>query len=372
LLVPTGGFGSSNIRGVAILGHGLNESSSALGVLGGLATNLQADGWVVYGWPYPEDNFFQAGLNGGAIPNTGIAQDINNDAGNGARYLTTNLESWDHIKIWLRTVMPQLHGASGPLLSLPLAVFGESWGGWHSIQVALNRSSDLVAWGAHVPGVVMSAFIPALTEPYSYGAQPAYNSGTTYLAFQTVSFNGFIYIATGTTTGNAPTGTATSNAFWTYLIGPINTTGADVSTLQGIGNGSGGVLPLCVVGWANPDIIAESYLVQPWADTAAGGYYAGLMTENGPLTEGHQFSASADVPYYTAFFTGSLSTSYSAGTTYGAGTMVTYNGFMYSSIAGSTGNAPSGTATSNAFWTYFSTPPWSSTYCVDHLCPKAF
>lgn len=379
LQVPSGGFGSSNIRGAIVLGHGWNDNPmNQTAIDPTFITGLVTDGWIVYTWPYPDDAFYLAGTTATPLASDGVALDMINDGTDGARYLATCLEEWDHIKWWLHNAMPQLHGSSTPLPTLPIAYFGVSWGGWHGGQVALNRYADLVAWGIHIPVTVISDLSVLITAPYAWGAQPAYNSGTTYTATQLVTFSGNVYYSIGTTVGNAPSGTTANNTWWDFVqvsnaaFGPINTTGADITTLQGIGNGSGGVLPFSVVGWSSPDIVAQSELIAPYATTASSGYYAGLMTLNGPLTEGHTFSGTADTPFYTGFFTGSLATTYSAGTTYLTNQMVTDNGFMYSSIAGSTGNAPTGSATSNAFWTYFSTPPWTSTFCVDHLCPKAF
>lgn len=56
------------------------------------------------------------------------------------------------------------------------------------------------------------------------------------------------------------------------------------------------------------------------------------------------------------------STIYNSGTTYTTGQTVWSGNFNYSSIAGSTGNAPSGGATSNAFWTYIGTSTAIASY----------
>lgn len=267
LTVPAGGIGHGSIRGVVVYGHGWNESAAAFGggetLIQNFLNALVTDGWIVLNASYPEDNYAaNPGAFTGNANSTGTALDFTNDSGDGARYLATWLHTWDHIVLWIQ----KTYGAT-----IPIVAFGVSWGGWHTIQVALNKASSIVAWGVHIPVVVISDLTQIITIPYNWAT--------------------------------------------------INTTGADVTTLQGIGNGSGGVLPFSVVGWSNPDTTAESFLIKPYADTAVAGYYSGLMTEN-PTTEGHQFS-STDQTYYTNFFTG--------------------------------GGAP-----------------FSSTFCVDHLCPKAF
>jgi hypothetical protein len=265
--IPSGGVGHGNIRGVVVYGHGWNEGPNQVG--GGevgvqtLVTNLVNDGWIVFNASYPEDNYVAVPVGfTSATPSTGTYLDFTNDTGHGARYLATWLHTWDHIVGYCQ----KTYGAG-----IPIVPFGVSWGGWHMAQIALNKFSTIAAWGIHIPVTVISVLETGITIPYNWST--------------------------------------------------VNTTGADITTLQGIGNGSQDVLPLSVVGWSNPDTVAESYLIKPYADTAVAGYYSGLMTENAE-TEGHIFS-SGDATYYTDFFTGGGS-------------------------------------------------PFSSTFCVDHLCPKAF
>lgn len=141
-------------RGIVVFLHGLGtgaNSSPPSAILdhpGGFlpslvltfCNDLVADGWVVFCPSNPEDDYTSTGA-------AGIFNDVNNDAGHGARYLSNVVNRWwDH-------VLQYIHTTYG---NHPVVAFGFSWGGWTAIQIAANRQSSIIAYGAHCPVTILS------------------------------------------------------------------------------------------------------------------------------------------------------------------------------------------------------------------------
>lgn len=121
--------------------------------IGSFAFSLVTDGWVVIQPCYPED--LQPGY-----PVQAIYDDVANDTGKGARHLATTLRWWDHI-------LEYVHRRWG---NWPVVPFGFSWGGWHAMQVAKQRQADILAYGAHIPVVTLSALSSAWSSPVDFTA----------------------------------------------------------------------------------------------------------------------------------------------------------------------------------------------------------
>lgn len=105
------------------------------------ANNLAGQGWVVIQPTYPSHL-------GTPSMTEGMYNDIINDSGHGLRLKNnTVIRWWDHMLQWIKTN----YGAN-----FPVVTFGMSWGGWHSLQIAANRTSSIVAYGAHCPVTILS------------------------------------------------------------------------------------------------------------------------------------------------------------------------------------------------------------------------
>ncbi len=167
-LMPSGGMGVGNVRGVVVGMHGLSVAIQPIppvaiignSTISGYASagadfdaNLLADGWIVITVPYPED--FSAGNGALAIWN-----DINSDTGNGSRYLANQMHWWDH-------VVEYIHTTYDP--NIPIVAFGGSWGGYHALAVAINRQSTIIAYCSLLPATILSNTSPVYTNPANYG-----------------------------------------------------------------------------------------------------------------------------------------------------------------------------------------------------------
>jgi pimeloyl-ACP methyl ester carboxylesterase len=140
VLTPSSGFK----RGVVVLLHGLqliNYSAfpvplidNSVDLLLTFATDLATDGWVVL---FPG----LLGDNNAMSQNNAIFNDINADSGHGSRLLTNTLHWWDHVVDWV----------SVNYGNWPIVPFGISWGGWHALQIAINRTSTVIAYGTNTP-----------------------------------------------------------------------------------------------------------------------------------------------------------------------------------------------------------------------------
>lgn len=148
---------SGSKRGVVVLLHGLNIVGVNIpivptGAMLTLAGTLQTDGWVVINPTFSED------LYSGALPTTGLYNDINADTGHGSRYLTNMLAWWDHVVAYIN----QRYG------NWPIVPFGLSWGAWHAYQIAKNKQSTIIGYGGHVGVTVLSGVASALTTPVDF------------------------------------------------------------------------------------------------------------------------------------------------------------------------------------------------------------
>ena len=127
---PVPPLGSAAGGAAFLLGDGYTAFGSVMADT--LCRNLAYDGWVVLAVPAPEDNFV-------SIPASGVYNDINNDTGHGSRYLACVLHTWDHIYQYIQ----QTYG------NWPVIVAGSSMGGWTALQVAINRTSQIVGYMAN-------------------------------------------------------------------------------------------------------------------------------------------------------------------------------------------------------------------------------
>jgi hypothetical protein len=159
-------------RGVVVLCHGLflgpepspYPITDIVSVVGDslyltLTNALVADGWVVIFPPFQEDQSHQAS----SFPNSpsyAIQNDITNDTGNGSRYQASTLHWWDHVVEWINVN----YGA------WPIVPFGISWGGWRAYTVAANRTSNVIAYGAHCAITILTDVSSAFTAPANWTA----------------------------------------------------------------------------------------------------------------------------------------------------------------------------------------------------------
>lgn len=182
LMVPAG-----SKRGVVVLLHGLSSAIAstpyAIVDQGGIlpvkfltfATALVADGWIVAYPVYAEDV-------APGVPCLALQADISADAGHGARYLAQMLHWWDHVVAWVQAT----YGA------WPIVPFGMSWGGWHALQIAANRSSTIVAYGAHAPVALLSGLSTAFSTPADFTAVNTTGLDTTAAMLNAVAVPGIL------------------------------------------------------------------------------------------------------------------------------------------------------------------------------------
>jgi hypothetical protein len=162
VMVPSGAK-----RGVVVLFHGLslvnvgypyplNNSTSGDTVLNlSLANDLVADGWVVM-FPVELGDGHYSG-----VQNTGIVADVTNDTGQGSRWMANTMRLWDHCQGY----------ANQQFGNWPMVPFGTSLGGWHALQVAVNRTSTIAAYGAHVAAMLpwtIQFFNEWTASPFSF------------------------------------------------------------------------------------------------------------------------------------------------------------------------------------------------------------
>jgi dienelactone hydrolase len=151
VVLPSPGIGACAVRGVAVMLHGIIGNYSMPTNLydqannttfWNLAQGLNTDGWITI-WPqYQEASALQN--NDAAAIRTAIGADPTF----GANYLADWLHLWDHILIWIQ----QNYGTKIPVMPV-----GISWGGWHTLQLAQNRQSQIVGYVCHIPVTVLSA-----------------------------------------------------------------------------------------------------------------------------------------------------------------------------------------------------------------------
>ena len=224
--VPTG-----SKRGVVVWMHGLSVTGDAYPFpildqdVGGFApvlvqtfvNDLVADGWVVVPVTYPEDGYAKVQVH------LVYMNDINSDTGSGSRFLTTTLHWWDHVVEWI-------HMNYGVW---PIVPFGVSWGGYHSLVIAANKTSTIAAYGAQVPATILSAANPIYTPPQSFSVSPVtttLSSGVT-LPASTISVN--------STTGFASSGTAVISGSNGTQWFPFTYSNKTTNTFTGCAGGTG-------------------------------------------------------------------------------------------------------------------------------------
>jgi hypothetical protein len=136
-------------------GGPVGDSYSAFGSVMGasLVSNLAADGWVVLSVPAQEDTY-------PLIPSGGLYNDVANDSTYGARYLSSTLKTFDHIRLYIQ----QTYGSSWPIL-----VGGFSIGGWRATKIASSRSSQVVGVFSHQPASIFETVSNNYTPGYNFG-----------------------------------------------------------------------------------------------------------------------------------------------------------------------------------------------------------
>jgi hypothetical protein len=128
---------------------------------------LLNDGWAIMAYTYPEVAGPMTGyplnpVGGNAQSNTrgpsqGLWWDIENDPGNGARYLNTTALMFDKIVSYCNALLnPVVSGAKNYYTPVPIVPWGFSWGGWHALQFAAQRWQNIVGYAIHNPATVLS------------------------------------------------------------------------------------------------------------------------------------------------------------------------------------------------------------------------
>jgi hypothetical protein len=237
---PAGGIGHGTIRGIVAICSGLSivPQSFPIPITDGaatkfqtLATALTGDGWVVAMLPFPED----AVTSGLAFSTSGnpaqyIQNDIVADTGHGSRMVAARLHWWDHVLQWIKLTYPA---------GFPVVCFGVSMGGWYTWNVAINRTSSVIAYGGHCGVTILSDVAAAAT-----GSGLVLPTGANWTAINT----------TGADVGSSALNGLTSTPGWigwstldtvvgdTDLIAMKNaaiTAGCPITTLQDTTNGHG-------------------------------------------------------------------------------------------------------------------------------------
>jgi hypothetical protein len=237
-------------RGVVILCHTLFDFTQAVpypildrsaAAFLSLANALSADGWVVIQPPFQEDFAYPATFP--ASPSYAVQLDITNDTGNGARYVASTLHWWDHVVTWIMAN----YGA------WPLVPFGISWGSWRALQVAINRTSQITAYGVHCPVTILTHLSSAFTVPANWTGLTTTGADVTSSALNGLtSTPGFIGwsttdIAVGTTDPPALYNAAhTAGATVTFLTDSTNNHGLYATD---IGPGGTGFTGTTIMDW---------------------------------------------------------------------------------------------------------------------------
>ncbi len=244
---PVPGYGISTFvpsghkRGVVVFLHGLTGPGATFPLpvqdftgpilpsyLLTLCNDLKSDGWIVISPIYAEDGY----VTGNATE--GVWQDLNADAGHGSRYLAQVLRWWDHVVDYCTATYRTAAG-----LPRPIVPFGPSWGGFHAIQIAANRSGTIAAYGAHVPAMSLAAINPIFTPGFNFNQSPVSVgiSGTPTLPASTMPTT-----ASPITAGFAPSGSFViySGTIWEQLIAY---TGLTSSSFTGCTGGRATTLP---------------------------------------------------------------------------------------------------------------------------------
>ena len=226
-------------RGVCVMFHGLYLAAQAVPVppalydtyspFGSLysltqAANLATDGWVVINVPAPEDAY-----NG--VPGTGVYNDVAADVNNGGRWLQTNLHAWDHVYQYIQNT----YG------NWPIMVVGESLGGWRALEIAINRTSQIVGYVASQPATIFETVGTLYTTPSNFGLLNWSGADLGPSALNAVTIPGMVqYSTVDTAVWWAGNTTATSLVAGTLTL--ASTTGFEAAgnvLLTGLTGGTG-------------------------------------------------------------------------------------------------------------------------------------
>lgn len=161
----------------------------------------------------------------------------------------------------------------------------------------------------------------------------AYDGGTAYVVGNQVKYSGYLYTCIQNTTGNAPTGAKTDNAYWSYLnlgaeFSPVIPESRQIEQIDG--NTSDMTITLTSHGYSNGDSVYVSILETEYDDTVS------------------YLSATPDI--------------------------VSYQGRVYKCIldtTGGSGHYPSGTTSDNTYWQYLC-PEFSGVYTVSSVAANTF
>lgn len=371
---------SGSKRAVVVLMHGLNwgfppgiSDFNFFGVLYyflTLAENLQAAGYQVV-WPEEIGDGYVVDQSHGWF------NDCNQDSGKGSRILG-NIERFaDHAATWRDLNAP----------GCPLIFGGVSLGGFHALQIAINKTSKIAGYFCQVPAmkiwtanITPSFNVSPLTTTYSGSmitsfanpgtmqltANPGYtatgtlvvtSSGSPQIIRYTSIDSGFLLhgVTGGDGTVSVSNGATVSQSTFT--------SGMDVSTtaLNALGNGSLGTVPpgyLCyetgdeAVGYANTQALGS-------AATGAGA----PVTVHSVTGGAHQMSI-ADVGFLVA-------KTWVSGGTYVLNQIVVSSGASYICILAVSGSSTA-PGSDSTHWTAISSGPtaqgWFPTV-MDPLCP---
>ena len=204
-------------RGVCVTFHGLYLTAQAVPVppalvdtyspFGSLyplsqAANLAMDGWVVINVPAPEDAY-----NG--VPGTGVYNDVAADVNNGGRWVQTNLHAWDHIYQYIQNT----YG------NWPIMVVGNSLGAWRALEIAINRTSQIVGYVSSEPATIFETVGPVYTAPNDFALINWSGADIGPTALNAVPLLGMVgYSTTDTAVGWGLSTTATSLVAGTLTV----------------------------------------------------------------------------------------------------------------------------------------------------------
>ena len=204
-------------RGVCVMFHGLYLTAQAVPVPPALvdaygpfgsvysltqAANLANDGWVVLNVPAPEDAY-----NG--VPGTGVYNDVAADVNNGGRWVQTNLHAWDHVYQYIQNT----YG------NWPIMVVGNSLGGWRALQIAINRTTQIVGYVSSEPATIFETVGLTYTTPNDFAVINWSGANIGPTALNTISIPGMVgYSTVDTAVGWGLNTTATSLVAGTLTV----------------------------------------------------------------------------------------------------------------------------------------------------------
>ena len=366
--VTVNGPAPGSRRGIVILVPGLTGSAmpcpplnaDVTGLLPGyfatLMLNLNRDGWLTAYLPPVGYNYYTSQLGG-------LQNLVATDAGHGTLYLNAALRWWDHVVWWVQ----QNYGST-----MPIVVWGLSWGGWHSFQIAKARTSTISAYIAMVPAeplwtfqianmaggaasttTVTNTYTWPLTSPtvVTVNSVAGFSAGGGVVVIQAGGSNNWTQCTyTSTSAGQfngvlgGPNTGAGTFAPGTTIIQSGNTSGMDVTPtgLNTIGNGAQGVNPPGYIQWETGDSLIGYQPTSTLFTNASGAGQSVTSRQVGtPAAQSGQHQMTqADVAFLTA-------NTWSAATAYVVNQIVVNAGVSYICIANNTNQAPPNAT----FWT---------------------